>query len=407
MRVDGSDRAVPGVARRAVGATRRRRVAGALVAVVALAALAAACAPPPPEPATGTSPNDAPQAGEAAYTESGPYEVGVTTIELSDRKMEVWYPVDVEDIGTGPRDEYFIRDYVSTFFDGLIPEDVNPPYLTDATRGVPSSDDGPFPLVIFSHGFASYRVQSTFLTTHLASWGFVVISPDYLERGLRSVLGEPPATSRADTDVAAEAIDTARAASDTPGDLLEGTVDDSAVYPIGHSAGGGTTLRLLSRPDVNMGIPLAAGLSPTQLGQYQQLLPPGKAVTWIAAPADGVVSIDNVRQGFTYTSGERKLVELAGSGHVNAFSDICEIGEGGVVEIALATGIPIPESLLALGNDGCVVPPFKDSPDVWPEVRHFVTAELRYRAGVDAAPVGLGDQVLASFDDVSTYRHDP
>jgi hypothetical protein len=235
----------------------------------------------------------------------------------------------------------------------------------------------------------------------------VVISPDYLERGLRSVLGEPPAISRPDTAVAAEAIDTARAASDTPGNLLEGTVDDTAVYPIGHSAGGGTTLRLLSRPDVNVGIPLAAGLSPTQLGDYQALLPPGKAVSWIAAPSDGVVSIDNVRQGFTYTSGERRLIELAGSGHVNAFSDICEIGEGGVVEIALATGIPIPESLLALGNDGCVVPPFKDSPEVWPEVRHFVTAELRYRAGIDAEPVGLGDQVLASFDDVSTYRHDP
>ena len=51
------------------------------------------------------------------------------------------------------------------------------------------------------------------------------------------------------------------------------------------------------------------------------------------------------------------------------------------------------QSSLALGNDGCKVPSFKDSPEVWPEVRHFVTAELRYRAGIDAEPVGLGDQV--------------
>jgi hypothetical protein len=36
-----------------------------------------------------------------------------------------------------------------------------------------------------------------------------------------------------------------------------------------------------------------------------------------------------------------------------------------------------------------------------------VTAELRYRAGVDAEPVGLGDQVLANFDDVQRYRHNP
>jgi len=44
---------------------------------------------------------------------------------------------------------------------------------------------------------------------------------------------------------------------------------------------------------------------------------------------------------------------------------------------------------------------------VWPEVRHFVTAELRLRAGLDAEPVGLGDQVLTQFDDVVRYLHNP
>lgn len=390
-----------------LGRSARARRAGGAVAAVAAVVLLASCAPVPPTPATGPSPNDAPRAGEAAYAESGPYEVGVTTIQLSDRKMEVWYPVDPADIGTGPRDEYFIRDYVSAAFDSLIPDDVNPPFVTDATRDVPASPDGPFPLVLFSHGFASYRVQSTFLTTHLASWGFVVISPDYLERGLKSVLGEPPAVSRADTAVADEAIETARAANLAPGGPLEGRIDGDTVFPIGHSAGGGTTLRLLSRPDVVSGIPLAAGLGPTQLMDFAELLPAGKAVTWIAAPRDSVVAISGVRDGYTYTGGERRLVEVGGSGHVNAFSDICEIGEGGAVEIAKAAGIPLPASLLALGNDGCPVPPFKDSPEVWPEVRHFVTAELRLRSGLDAEPVGLGDQVLANFDDILRYRHNP
>ncbi|MHB1138363.1 MAG: alpha/beta hydrolase [Microthrixaceae bacterium] len=389
-----------------VAAARRGRRTWALV-LLGLTAMVAACVPPPPEPATGPDPDEAPRAGEAAYAEHGPFEVGVTTIDLSDRRMEVWYPVDPEDIGTAPRDEYFIRDYVSTAFDQLLPPEINPPFVTDATRGVPASAGGPFPLVLFSHGFASYRTQSTALTTHLASWGFVVISPDYLERGLRSVLGEPPARRRDDVDVADEAIESIRAATADPANPLGGVVDASSVYPVGHSAGGGTTLRLLERADVPSGIPLAAGYSLAALLNQTLTLPDDKPIAWIAAPHDGIASIADVRRGFEYTPGQRKLVEIARSGHNNAFTDICEIGDGGVAALARSTGLPIPEALLALGDDGCSVPRFKDSPEVWPEVRHFVTAELRHRSGLDAEPVGLGSQVVAAFDDIARYRHNP
>jgi len=376
----------------------------ALIAVVATLAVTAACAPPP---AQGPSPNDAPRAGDAAYVQTGPFAVGVTTVQLSDRPMEIWYPVDPGDVGDTPQDEYFIRDFVSSSIDALIPEEINPEFVTDAYRDLPATDDGPFPLVLFSHGFASYRTQSTFLTTHLASWGFVVISPDYLERGLRSVLGEPPSGSRSDVAVADEAIEFARAATVQPGGPLEGVIDGAEIFPIGHSAGGGTTLRLLSRPDVPAGVPLAAGLSLQLLPDAMRLLPADTAVTWIAAPRDGIISIADVRRGYDFTAGERRLVELNDAGHVNAFSDICEIGEGGVVEIAQGANLPIPPQLLALGNDGCQVPRFKPSPELWEEVRHFTTAELRFRAGLDPEPVGLGDQVLDQFDDVRRYRHNP
>jgi hypothetical protein len=137
------------------------------------------------------------------------------------------------------------------------------------------------------------------------------------------------------------------------------------------------------------------------------VLPPGKAITWIAGRQDGIAAIDGVRVGYDYTPGEKRIVELSGAGHNNAFTDICEIGEGGVAQLALATGLPIPPSLLALGDDGCAVPPFRDSPELWDEVQHFLTAEMRYRSGLDAEPVGLGDAVLASFDDVARYDHAP
>ncbi len=388
---------------------RRIHTRGAVLgAVMAFGLLTAACVPTPPEPATGPSPNDAPRAAEAAYVGPGPYAAGVTTISLGDRAMEVWYPADPADTTGIPHDIYYIRDFISAGFDALLDPSVDPPFETDAFRDVPAASGGQRPLVLFNHGFAGFRLTSTFLTTHLASWGFVVIAPDYLERGLASVLGDYVPGARPDTTVADEAITAATAASNTPGDLLEGVVNSTQVFPIGHSAGGGTSLRLLERDDVSAAIAMASGISELSLIQgTAPRLPEGKAITWIAGRMDGVAAIENSRTGFIYTPGQRRLVELNRAGHNNAFTDLCEIGDGGVAAIARGTGLPIPDSLLALGDDGCQSPPFASSPQVWDEVRHFVTAELRFRSGLDPEPVGLGDAVVPGFDDVAVYRHDP
>ncbi len=377
----------------------------AVTAVVVLAATA--CVPDPPPPAVGPSPNDAPRADEAAYAGHGPYEVGVTTIELSDRRMEVWYPVDPGDVGDAERSSYRIRDFISSFFDGLIDPSIDPLFVTDATRDVAASTDGPFPLVLFAHGFASYRQQSSFLTTHLASWGFVVVSPDFLNRGLKAVLGEPPAAFPSDAAVVDEAIRTTSDLTSGEGNLLSGVVDMSQVFPVGHSAGGGTAIQMLGRDDVPSAITLASGygIAAAIAGRFD--VPLDKPVTWIGATNDHIASIDDVRNGFRMTAGPARLVEISGSGHLNAFSDICAIGDGGIVALARGASLPIPEFLLQLGDDGCPVPANRPSAEVWPEVRHFVTAELRYRSGLDPEPVGLGDQVVANFDDVAVYKHNP
>lgn len=405
--------------------TTRRRMRVAVVATVAGTALmAAACVPAPPEPATGTSANEAPRAADAAYTTSGPHTVGVTTLQLSDRKVEVWYPADAASTAGRTQDAYNFLDLLPAGFRDLVNsidpslrDQVNFPDLgvpevanavTPSYRDVAADAGGPFPLVLFSHGAASYRQQSSFLTTHLASWGFVVASPDYLERGLTGVLGEPPANARPDTTVADEAVELVRARSAATGNVLSGTVDPTRVFPVGHSAGGFESQRLLSRPDVPSAVSLAAGVSTLQLANMTApLLPAGKPVAWIGGRNDGISPIDNLRTGFDYTPGERRLLELGGAGHNNAFTDICTVGGGGVAALARAINLPVPDSLLALGDDGCTVGPFKPSVEVWPEVRHFVTAELRSRSGLDVEPVGLGDQVLPSFDDVLVYRHNP
>src|SRR5262249_61965308 len=75
--------------------------------------------------------------------------------------VEVGYPAEA----TGPRDRYRVLP-------GF------PLSEQDAARDLPVRA-GRYPLVLFSHGFGGHRRQSTFLTTHLASHGYVVAAPDH------------------------------------------------------------------------------------------------------------------------------------------------------------------------------------------------------------------------------------
>lgn len=392
-----------------------RRLACAIASVTLTLGLVA-CAPMPqprpplPPPFTGgIDPDLAAQADVAAYTEPGPYAAGVTTIEIEPgRKAEVWYPAAPAATVGLPEDVYYIRDQLSPFLDSLLAPGVNPPFATGAYRGVAPSGDGPFPLVLFSHGFASFRLQSTFLTAHLATWGFVVVSPDYFERGLPSFLGDPPAPARPDTEVAQLALDGVERLSTEPGPL-QGIADTATFFPIGHSAGGGTSLRLLARPDVSFAIPMSAGVNPDSGSVPAVLSDPGKSLMWMVGDRDGVAAPANVRAGYEYTAGQDALVVVPQSGHNNAFSDICEIGrdQGGLIGLAQSGGLPLPDFIINLARDGCIVPPNVLSPEVWPIVRHFATAALRFHAGLDAEPVGLGSGVVSQFALPPEYQHRP
>lgn len=376
-----------------------------IVAVLGVAAaVAVGCGPPPP--AVGTDPNVAPRATEAAYAEAGPYSVGVTTLPLlGDRQVEVWYPADAGAEGDATPDTYFLKDFLGAGFQSLLPADVNPPFVTDAFRLIPAAE-GRFPLVLFSHGASSYRLQSSFLTTHLASWGFVVLSPDFLERGLQNLGGTPPATPRSNIAVLEATIDVAKSLDTEAGGLLEGRIDTSRVFPVGHSAGGGASTQLAgARADVPAWISLSGGAFAPMLNP----LPPApRSALWMVGLNDQIANPAGVAEAWQYTPGEGRFVGIAGAGHNNAFTDICTIGgAGGPVGLAIEAGLPVPDFIARLGNDGCL-PPNKASEDLWPIVRHFVTAELRLRSGLDAEPVGLGDGVTAAWptDDI-IYRHDP
>jgi len=344
--------------------------------------------------------SDSGSAPPAAYRDAGPFKAGVTTLMLADRMVEVWYPVNAGDEAGLERDAYFIRDALPDSLDALLPPDINPPFVTDAYRDATASDRGPFPLVLFAHGFASFRDQSTFLTTHLASWGFVVASVDYLERGLASVLGQQPDPQLEDTDLTRMAVSLLASENEREGGLLQGRVSTDRIAITGHSAGGGTAIRFGGDPDVVTYIPLSAGIFDDSMASL-----PDKPSLWIVGAIDGVVDPQSVADAFAAASVPARFVLIDNMGHLGP-SDICAIGDsgGGVVQIAIDAGLPIPDSLVRLGTDGCQ-PEALAPQDGWPTIRHFVTAQLRWAFGIDPEPVGLSADAAAGLPEASfTYQ---
>ena len=329
----------------------------------------------------GDSSTSSETAPGAAYRDAGPFTAGVTTVGYADRKVEIWYPVDSGDEGGRERDVYFIRDWLPDFINAILPADANPPFETNAHREAPASAAGPFPLVVFAHGSASFRTQSTFLTTHLATWGFVVVAPDYLERGLGNALGQPPEQPIEDLVLSRAAVDLAAIT--------------------GHSAGGGSSFRFGSETDVVTYIPLSAGVrDTTEPSDFPQA-----PSMWLTGDIDGIVSVDGVVRAFENAPSPSRLVIVEGGGHL-APTDLCRIGAdgGGIVQIGLDAGLPVPEGLRRLGTDGCQ-PEALPAEAGWPVFNHFVTAQLRWAFGLDDSPVGLSPTVASDFPEAPfTYR---
>jgi dienelactone hydrolase len=328
----------------------------------------------------------------------------VTTLHMGDTLVDVWYPADPGAATGKPRAAYELSDWLPAAFKAKVPPGTAT-FTTDAYRDLPASGRGPFPLVLFSHGFAGYRDQSTFLTTHLASWGFVVAAPDVASRDLTSVFGTKPSAPSTDVEVLRQTVDLMKAENTQAGGPLNGRVDTHRLAVVGHSAGGFDAIEFGAQPDVATYISLAAGDNP---GTGGRLVPPGKPALYMVGADDAVVPASEVDSAYAAAPKPKRLVTIGSSGHL-VFADICLIGsaQGGVTTIAQSLGITIPASLVKLAVDGCgggAIPVGQ----AYPVIDHFVVAQLRSVFGIDRQPVGLGDDLTRDFPPATlTYRHDP
>lgn len=176
------------------------------------------------------------------YAVHGPYWVGTMQYEEKTpshpTKIQLWYPA--QNTKEATEEVQYPHDYWPDY--GVLP--VIGKALQDAE---PNSVDSPYPLVIFSHGLNAGKYQSIYLYEHLASYGFVVMSIDYIDNF--ATQGKVPFEAIFFTrpqDISWQ-IDFAASLNGT-GKKLGGFIDIDHVAVIGVSQGGTAALSASGAP---------------------------------------------------------------------------------------------------------------------------------------------------------------
>jgi dienelactone hydrolase len=347
----------------------RRAVRAGAAAVMAVAVLAAGCS------------SGMPAAAPPPYQHTGPDAVGVTTLDLGsagpvfgERSATVYYPADPARAAGYPRFSYTEASTLPASLQGILPAKYNTTTTVDAYVNPPASPKGPYPIVLFSHGYGGERLYYSNLLTGIASWGYVVVSADYLERGLAaqalgSKIKDTPAMDSAVLESSLHAVENASASTNS---VLHGIANPHKVAAAGHSAGGQTAFDALDSPAVTTAI----GWAP--VGPAGK--PAHKPVMLIGAEGDQVVPPASVRSTYDSYPGPKSLIEISGEGH-NTYTDIC-VGiraGGGLISYAEASHLVSPK-LAKLGLNGCQM---SDLPpqQFWPVVQFYTVLQLKNQFG--------------------------
>jgi len=285
----------------------------------------------------------------------------------------VWYPADGGAVAGMQTEIYDSAQAIPEAFRALLPESMRSPVETNSYRDALPSAAGPYPVVIYSHGFGGHRDVAIFLTAHLASHGFVVASPEHIHRNL-------PAQAFGTAE-----FDPEKDQADVAGTLavlvssLGGAADTSRVGVIGHSAGARTALDALANDSVLAAIPLSGGGdAPPEAAD--------KPILVVAAELDLTVPVENSLASYHSATGPKTFVNLARAGH-NSFTDSCPV-------ILAGGGLGVLEPLLGAeqvvrAEDGCT-PEYADPLAMQAALKHLATSfflsSLTDRPGAGVTP---------------------
>jgi len=199
----------------------------------------------------------------------------------------------------------------------------------------PEGQPGLQPLILFSHASGGSRTQSTFLCTHLASHGYMVVALDHSET-------IAPELARKDGETAGQKAGRQAAwiASRVPDILflldatlsgkaaLEAEIDPARIGIVGHSFGGWTALAATEAdPRIGAVVALApAGASNPRPGIVQATL----AFNWgrdvpalyLVAENDVSLPLSGMYELFARTPGTNRMVILRRADHLHFMDDV-------------------------------------------------------------------------------------
>lgn len=213
----------------------RRYVRGLLPLGAALALLPASAAVAAPDAVAERS------EASSAYSSRGSHAVGFRRVAVrgaQGRRLDLraWYPA-AGAAGAEPRIRYAQRN---KFNRQVLPVRYVTAPGAALRGGAPDREHGPYPLVLFSHGYAMSPILYSTLVEHYASRGFVVVAPEHNERLTNSLDGFWKAVIDRPVDIT-RSIDRAQKLT-AAGGALEGMIDMTRVAVVGHSYGGFTAL---------------------------------------------------------------------------------------------------------------------------------------------------------------------
>ena len=354
------------------------------VAAVAVGLVAAGCGGP-----TSTTSATSTTASTPDYSSRGPSEVSVTTLALGsagpvlgERSATVFYPIATRSQTGGPTAQVCLRGYSYTQSETL-PASLRSvlPASYDTVQRIPGVEVGcdggglpasprRHPVLLFSHGYGGQRLYYSNLLAGIASWGYVVVSADYLERGLASqaLSGTPKFSPELDRSIMLASRRAVVDAAKDPTSPLYASVDASKVAAAGHSMGGQTAFDALSA----RGIATAIGWAP--VGPASK--PADKPTMIIAATGDSAITTAKVTRTYRSFAAPKSLIQVSGLGH-NTYTDICVgiRGGGGLINFAVANHF-VSKRLAKLGINGCES---SDAPPkrFWPVVQYYTVFQLR------------------------------